>query len=256
MSLDSVFPAFRRVVGRWRLKASLELTGLSHRGHGSPRCPGAKEARREQCLTRKIPYRFDGSLEDIFDLQDKVAINVAGVIEPTLQAAEVRRSTARPATDLTAYDLYLRALATFYPITREGLLKALEFESTGTSHRSALRSGAVLSGDVPMRLVRESWAEEPEDASRKGIDLSRRALQVAGDDPSILASSARKRSGIAATCRIRSPRCLVDCDLPIAEPMVRRLAAGGRMDSNHWYRGTKAVDLRTIPGIAGDRRGS
>ena len=48
--------------------------------------------------------RFDGLLEDVFDLQDKVAINVAGVIEPALQAAEVRRSAARPAHDVTAYD--------------------------------------------------------------------------------------------------------------------------------------------------------
>src|SRR2546425_9403445 len=50
--------------------------------------------------------RFDGSLEDVFDLQDKIAISVAGVIEPALQAAEMRRSVARPTTDLTAYDLY------------------------------------------------------------------------------------------------------------------------------------------------------
>ena len=35
--------------------------------------------------------RFDGSLENVFELQDKVALNVAGVIEPTLQAAEIRR---------------------------------------------------------------------------------------------------------------------------------------------------------------------
>src|SRR5205823_8927805 len=55
--------------------------------------------------------RFDGSLEDVFDLQDKIALSVAGVIEPALQAAEMRRSAARPTTDLSAYDLYLRALA-------------------------------------------------------------------------------------------------------------------------------------------------
>src|SRR6201988_2247766 len=54
--------------------------------------------------------RFDGSLEDIFELQDKVAISVAGVIEPALQAAEIRRSSERRTGDLTAYDLYLRAL--------------------------------------------------------------------------------------------------------------------------------------------------
>src|SRR5205807_105282 len=53
--------------------------------------------------------RFDGSLEDVFDLQDQIAISAAGVIEPTLQAAEVRRVSRRPTNDLTAYDLYLRA---------------------------------------------------------------------------------------------------------------------------------------------------
>jgi len=69
--------------------------------------------------------RFDGSLEDVFDLQDKIAVSVAGVIEPALQAAEMRRSAARPTTDLTAYDLYLRALAVFFPITRQRLVEAL-----------------------------------------------------------------------------------------------------------------------------------
>src|SRR6201998_3799441 len=53
--------------------------------------------------------RFDASLEDVFELQDKVAVSVAGVIEPTLQAAEIRRAVSRPTDDLTAYDLYLRA---------------------------------------------------------------------------------------------------------------------------------------------------
>src|SRR5262249_4237497 len=55
--------------------------------------------------------RFDGSLEDVFELQDNVAVSVAGVVEPTLQAAEYRRSAAQSTSDLTAYDLYLRALA-------------------------------------------------------------------------------------------------------------------------------------------------
>jgi len=68
---------------------------------------------------------FDGSLEDVFELQDKIAVSVAGVIEPALQVAEMRRSAARPTTDLTAYDLYLRALAVFFPVTRERILKAL-----------------------------------------------------------------------------------------------------------------------------------
>src|SRR4051794_26294856 len=50
--------------------------------------------------------RFDGSLDEVFELQDRVAISVAGVIEPTLQAAEMLRSAERPTSNLTAYDLY------------------------------------------------------------------------------------------------------------------------------------------------------
>src|SRR4051794_8731975 len=52
---------------------------------------------------------FDGLIEDVFELQDKVALSVTGVIEPALQAAETVRSAGRPTADLTAYDLYLRA---------------------------------------------------------------------------------------------------------------------------------------------------
>ena len=63
--------------------------------------------------------RFDGSLEDVFELQDKVATSVAGVIEPTLQAAETARSAARSTSDLTAYDLYLRAHAMVWSSARQ-----------------------------------------------------------------------------------------------------------------------------------------
>jgi len=70
--------------------------------------------------------RFDGSLEDVFDLQDQVASSVAGVIEPALQLAETVRSAARATNDLTAYDLYLRALSNLYPRDKEGTATALD----------------------------------------------------------------------------------------------------------------------------------
>src|ERR1700736_3792607 len=70
--------------------------------------------------------RFDGALDDVFELQDKVAVGVAGVIEPAVQAAEIRRSAERPTSDLTAYDLYLRALRYHQSEDREGILQALD----------------------------------------------------------------------------------------------------------------------------------
>jgi TolB-like protein len=70
--------------------------------------------------------RFDGSLEDVFELQDKVASSVAGVIEPALQAAEIRLSTTRPTHDLTAYDLYLQALPDWGSLEKGRTLRALD----------------------------------------------------------------------------------------------------------------------------------
>jgi len=71
--------------------------------------------------------RFDGTLEDVFDLQDNVATSVAGVIEPALQAAEISRSVARPTSDLTTHDLYLRALSHFMIYDKERILQALDW---------------------------------------------------------------------------------------------------------------------------------
>jgi TolB-like protein/Flp pilus assembly protein TadD len=134
--------------------------------------------------------RFDGSLEDVFDLQDKVAASVAGVIEPALLAAEMRRSAARPTTDLTAYDLYLRALAVFYPITKERIGKALGLFEQAIAidpHYGPALSWAAI---CYLRLVNDGWAEEPETSRRRGIDLARQALQAAENDPRILANAA------------------------------------------------------------------
>src|SRR5437763_4730521 len=70
--------------------------------------------------------RFDGSIEDVFDLQEKVASSVAGVIEPALQAAEMRRTAARATADLSAYDLYLRALPHHLSFDTARVVQALD----------------------------------------------------------------------------------------------------------------------------------
>src|ERR1700756_808357 len=69
--------------------------------------------------------RFDGALDDIFDLQDQVASNVAGAIEPKLRQSEIERASRKPTANLTAYDLYLRALAQAYRFTEDGLGEAV-----------------------------------------------------------------------------------------------------------------------------------
>jgi TolB-like protein len=64
--------------------------------------------------------RFDGALDDVFELQDQVASNVVGAIEPKLIVAEAERAIRKPTESLGAYDLYLRAFAEFQKFTEPG----------------------------------------------------------------------------------------------------------------------------------------
>jgi adenylate cyclase len=134
--------------------------------------------------------RFDGSLEDVFDLQDRVAISVAGVIEPALQAAEMRRSLARPTTDLSAYDLYLRAAALFYSIARERVFEALGLLEQAIAIDRDYGPALAWAAICHLMLFTQGWAEEAETSRRKAADFARQALQMAQNDPGVLASAA------------------------------------------------------------------
>jgi TolB-like protein len=70
--------------------------------------------------------KFDGQIEDIFDLQDRIAASVIGAIEPSLRGAEIARAQRKRPDSLGAYDLYLQALPHAYAHTREGRTAALD----------------------------------------------------------------------------------------------------------------------------------
>jgi adenylate cyclase len=133
---------------------------------------------------------FDGSLEDIFELQDKVAVSVAGVIEPALRDAELRRSVRRPTTDLTAYDLYLRARAELWPLEKDGIPRALDLFGQALERDPSYGPALGLAAICHTMLHVSGWTNDPEASRREGLDLARRALRVAGDDPAILADAA------------------------------------------------------------------
>jgi len=69
--------------------------------------------------------RFQGSLEDIFDLQDQLTAKVVGAISPRLEAAEIERMKRKPTASLDAYDHVLRGMAGLHRWTCEGNEEAL-----------------------------------------------------------------------------------------------------------------------------------
>src|SRR6202030_1043446 len=62
--------------------------------------------------------RFDGAIEDIFDLQDQVTAGVGGAIAPKIKKAEIERARRKPTASLDAYDYYLQGMAKVYQATK------------------------------------------------------------------------------------------------------------------------------------------
>ncbi|MFO1087476.1 MAG: tetratricopeptide repeat protein [Reyranellaceae bacterium] len=139
--------------------------------------------------------RFDGTLEDVFDLQDKIASKVAGAIEPTLQAAETLRSANRPTADLTAYDLYLRAYGLVWSSARQ-IPEALRLMEQAIARDPDYGPALAWAAGCIQRLIYDNRSQDPAGDARKGAAYARRALEVAGDDPVIITNAAMALAGL------------------------------------------------------------
>jgi TolB-like protein len=163
--------------------------------------------------------RFDGSLEDVFELQDKVAISVAGVIEPTLQAAEIRRSSERPTSDLTAYDIYLRALANF-PRAGRARMEALSLFEQAIARDPGFAAALAWAAVCHTRQRLDGYAENPETSRRKARSLAEQALALGGGDPGVLANVALVL-GDDESAEISSAIALIDRSLDLNPSSAR-----------------------------------
>jgi TolB-like protein/class 3 adenylate cyclase len=152
--------------------------------------------------------RFDGAMEDVFDLQDKVATSVAGVIEPAMQAAETRRAMARPTADLTAYDLYLQSLPVVRGWGKQPALDALDLLRRAIARDPNYGPALAMAAWCIAQLFGGGWVENPEASRREAIDLVGRALRAATDDPRVLVHAAGTMSLLGED--IGTPLALVD----------------------------------------------
>jgi adenylate cyclase len=134
--------------------------------------------------------RYDSTLEDIFDLQDRVTMSLIGAIAPHLERAEIARAQRKPTENLQAYDYYLRALAIFYRFsTREANMEAFKLAQTAYNLDPDFAAPFALAADSLVQRWGFGWSsggpEEVTEASR----LARRALELDKDDPTVLATA-------------------------------------------------------------------
>jgi len=133
--------------------------------------------------------RFDGFLEEVFDLQDKVAASVTGAIEPVLQAAEIVWSRNDSLNDLSAYEAHLRGYRMLFTSAKQ-IPQALTLLEGAIARDPNYGPALAFAAHCCMRLCMDGSSKHPGSDRRKGIEYARQALRLAGDDPGTLATSA------------------------------------------------------------------
>jgi adenylate cyclase len=130
--------------------------------------------------------RFDGILEDVFDLQDRVTASVVGAIEPRLQRAEIERAGRKPTESLDAYDYFLRGMASFHLFTRDSLVEARRLYQHATELDPNYASSYGMAAVCILFSKASGWLADPDRDTADGVRLARRATAVGREDPTAL----------------------------------------------------------------------
>jgi adenylate cyclase len=132
--------------------------------------------------------RYDGALEDVFELQDQITDRVVGIVEPRLQRSEIERSRRKHPENLDAYDLYLRAvphMASIMPA--DARIAAGLLESALKLDPNYAAAHAVLAWCHEIFFARAGFSEVDRSA---GVEHARAVIGSGTDDATALAFAA------------------------------------------------------------------
>ncbi|MGH6993908.1 MAG: winged helix-turn-helix domain-containing tetratricopeptide repeat protein [Caulobacteraceae bacterium] len=135
--------------------------------------------------------RFDDNLEDVFELQDRVALGVAGAVEFSVQHAETLRLIKRPTQDVRGYDGYLRAVLLFRTYRRDDIFQALELLDQAIELDPGYGLALSLAACCHALILRFGWADDSASHRRLFDERAADSVRVCPDDPQVLASTAQ-----------------------------------------------------------------
>jgi tetratricopeptide (TPR) repeat protein len=126
--------------------------------------------------------RFEGTLDDIFELQDQVAASVVGAIAPQMERAEIERAKRKPTENLNAHDYFLRGMANLHLGTQQAIEEALPlFEQAIKLDPDFAPAYAMAAWCYVWRKV-NGWMTDHSHEAAEGARLARRAVELGRDD--------------------------------------------------------------------------
>ena len=129
--------------------------------------------------------RFDGDISDVFELQDRITENVVAAIEPTIELAEIERLKRKPAVNVDAYDLLLRALQLERDFTDESLAAAVQCLEEALAIDPSYAPAMALASYCYAQRQNQGWVCDPE-GQTKWLRLAWRAAELGKDDANVL----------------------------------------------------------------------
>jgi TolB-like protein/class 3 adenylate cyclase/tetratricopeptide (TPR) repeat protein len=126
--------------------------------------------------------RFDGGLEDVFELQDEITGSVVGAISPRLEQAEIERSKRKPTEKLAAYDYALRGMANVYQGSRQANSEALRHFYLAIQVDPDFASAYGRCAYCYVWRKANGWVADPAKEIAEAERLARQAARLGGDD--------------------------------------------------------------------------
>jgi adenylate cyclase len=142
--------------------------------------------------------RLERDLTEIFALQDEVTVAVVSAIQPKMLQTEIAMATRRRPENLTAYDLYLRAIQQFYLATREGLAEAIRLAHRALELDPRFGPVAARAAIYHMNNVLWGYSTDPQYERKEAVRLL--ALSMDDGDPDTLARASLISSFIVGDC--------------------------------------------------------
>jgi len=131
--------------------------------------------------------RFDGAIDDFFDLEDRITEQVAGALQPSIRIAEIERSRRKRPQDLSSYDFTMRAMPHVWALEKEESAKALELLEKAIAIDPQYPLALSLAGWCHAQRSVYNWADDIAESQAMARRLAERAAEMSGDDPVTLA---------------------------------------------------------------------